>query len=262
MHAAKAPPDDRHMPPASRSQDGRAGDTRRLIEAVRDERDGPLPAMMLTLTVLVGIVDATSILLAHVFVASMTGNVVFLGLALARAPGFSIGGSLLPIIAFAVGAVLGGHAIGAAGPHRGRALRNVLGVKMLLAAVVTAVVLTSHGHYDARTRDYVVVLLAVSMGSQLAAIRTLAVRDLPTVVLTLTITGALVEASRGLKDPVLVRRLLAVLAFLIGVVAGGLLVRHVSVGASLSLGLAIIIGVAIAAHLVSRGGDETWAVKR
>jgi uncharacterized membrane protein YoaK (UPF0700 family) len=250
------------MPPATPSQEAGAGHAHRLIEAVLDERDGPLPAMMLTLTVLVGIVDATSILLAHVFVASMTGNVVFLGLALARAPGFSIGGSLLPIAAFSVGAVLGNQALHRAGSHRGRALRNVLGVKMLLATVLVVVVVSAHNRFDARTRDYVVILLALSMGSQLAAIRTLAVRDLPTVVLTLTITGALVEASRGLKDPVMVRRLLAVLAFLIGVLAGGLLVRHVSVGASLALGLAIIIGVAIAAHLVSRKGDEAWAVKR
>jgi uncharacterized membrane protein YoaK (UPF0700 family) len=262
LHLVETALDDPNMTSASKPRDGATGERRHLIEAVLDERDGPLPAMLLTLTVLVGIVDATSILLAHVFVASMTGNVVFLGLALARAPGFSIGGSLLPIAAFSVGAVLGNHAIHAAGPHRGRALRNVLGVKMVLAAVVVIVVVAAHNHFDARTRDYIVVLLALSMGSQLAAIRTLAVRDLPTVVLTLTITGALVEASRGLKDPVMVRRLLAVLAFLIGVLAGGLLVRHVSVGASLGLGLAIIVGVAIAAHLVSREGNEAWAAKR
>ena len=60
--------------------------------------------------------------------------------------------------------------------------------------------------------------------------------------LTLTITGALVEASRGLNDPVMLRRVLSVLAFLLGVLAGGLLVRHVSVSASLGLGLAIIVG--------------------
>ncbi len=94
---------------------------RYLRSAVIDERDGPLPAMLLSLTVLVGIVDATSILLAHVFVATMTGNVVFLGLALAGAPGFSVARSLLPIVAFAVGVVLGGRAFRAAGVHRGRA---------------------------------------------------------------------------------------------------------------------------------------------
>lgn len=218
--------------------------------------------MLLTLTILVGIVDATSILLAHVFVASMTGNVVFLGLAIAGAPGFSVARSLLPIVAFSVGAILGSHAFRAAGRHRGRAFRNVLAVKTVLAAAVTIIVVAANGHYDARTRDYVVFLLAVSMGSQLAAIRVLAVRDLPTVVLTLTMTGALIEAGRGLRDPVMLRRLLAILAFLIGVTAGGLLVRHVSVAASLGLGLAIIVGVGITAHLVSRDGEAAWAVRR
>jgi uncharacterized membrane protein YoaK (UPF0700 family) len=255
------------MSAATGSEGGREGGTekrnvRHLLEAVLDERDGPLPAMLLTLTVLVGIVDATSILLANVFVASMTGNVVFLGLALAGAPGFSVGRSLLPMTAFAVGAVVGSRALRFAGTHRGRALRNVLAVKTVLAAVVTGVVIAAHGHFDARTRDYVIILLALSMGSQLAAIRSLSVRDLPTVVLTLTITGALVEASRGLNDPVMVRRILAVLAFLVGVLVGGVLALHVDVAASLGLGLAIIVGVAITAHVVSRGGNESWAVRQ
>lgn len=248
------------MPPAS--VPGRDRDVHRLVEAVLDERDGPLPAMLLGLTVLVGIVDATSILLANVFVASMTGNVVFLGLAIAGAPGFSVGRSLLPVVSFSVGAILGSRALRSAGTHRGRALRNVLGVKIVMAMIVTGVVVAAHGHFDARTRDYVIILLALSMGSQLAAIRSLSVRDLPTVVLTLTITGALVEASRGLNDPVMVRRILAVLAFLVGVLAGGLLYLHVAVSASLGLGLAIIVAVAISAHLVSRGGDESWAIRK
>lgn len=234
---------------------------RYLRAAVTDERDGPLPAMLLSLTVLVGIVDATSILLAHVFVATITGNIVFLGLAIAGAPGFSIRSSALPIVAFAVGAVLGGRAFRAAGLHRGRAFRNVLGVKSVMAVVVTIVVITAHGHFDARTRDYVVILLAISMGSQLAAIRFLAVRDLPTVVLTLVMTGALIEPNRGITDPVMLRRVLAIAAFLLGITTGGLLVRHVSVAASLSVGLAIVVSVAIAAHVVSRDDDAAWATR-
>ncbi len=244
----------------STSVAGRSRTARYLRAAVTDERDGPLPAMLLSLTVLVGIVDATSILLAHVFVATVTGNLVFLGLAIAGAPGFSVRSSLLPLVAFAVGAVLGARAFQAAGTHRGRAFRNVLAVKTLMALAVTVLVIAAHGHFDARTRDYVVILLAISMGSQLAAIRFLAVRDLPTVVLTLVITGALTEArNRGLKDPVMLRRLLAVVAFLIGIVSGGLLVRHVSVAASLSVGLAIVVAVTIASHLVSRDDNASWA---
>ena len=41
-----------------------------------------------------GLIDAISILgLGRVFVANMTGNVVFVGFALAGAPGFSLAGS-------------------------------------------------------------------------------------------------------------------------------------------------------------------------
>jgi hypothetical protein len=47
---------------------------------------GPLPALLVLLTVVTGLVDAVSYLtFGHVFVANMTGNVVFLGFALAGA---------------------------------------------------------------------------------------------------------------------------------------------------------------------------------
>ena len=59
----------------------------------------------MTLTVVTGLVDAVSYLaLGHVFVANMTGNVVFLGFALAGAPGLSAPASLAALVAFLVGA--------------------------------------------------------------------------------------------------------------------------------------------------------------
>ncbi|HKA04701.1 MAG TPA: DUF1275 family protein, partial [Acidimicrobiales bacterium] len=52
---------------------------------------GPLPPLLLGLTLVTGLVEAFSYLsLGHVFVANMTGNVVFLGFAIAGATGFSI----------------------------------------------------------------------------------------------------------------------------------------------------------------------------
>src|SRR3984957_14157950 len=49
--------------------------------------DGPLPPLLLMMTFVTGLVDAFAYLvLGHVFVANMTGNVVFLGFALAQAP--------------------------------------------------------------------------------------------------------------------------------------------------------------------------------
>ena len=53
--------------------------------------DGPLPALRVALTVVTGLVDAVSyVAVGHVFVANMTGNVVFLGFAAAGAAGLSV----------------------------------------------------------------------------------------------------------------------------------------------------------------------------
>src|SRR5260370_42460335 len=55
-------------------------------------------------------VDAVSFLaLGHVFTANMTGNIVFLGFAIGGAAGLSVSGSLMALICFAVGALLGGR---------------------------------------------------------------------------------------------------------------------------------------------------------
>jgi hypothetical protein len=50
---------------------------------VTDDRHGPLPLLLLVLTMVTGLVDVLIYLkLGHVFVADMIGNVVFLGFAL------------------------------------------------------------------------------------------------------------------------------------------------------------------------------------
>jgi uncharacterized membrane protein YoaK (UPF0700 family) len=65
------------------------------------DRHGPLPPLLLLLTVVTGLVVAVSYLkLGHVFVANMTGNVVFLGFALGGAPDLSAPASLTAMGAF------------------------------------------------------------------------------------------------------------------------------------------------------------------
>jgi uncharacterized membrane protein YoaK (UPF0700 family) len=235
---------------------------RRLSGVFFDERDGPLPALLLSLTVVAGILDATTILrLGHVFVATMTGNLVFIGLAAAGARGFAVGISALALGGFVVGVLIGARACRAAGPHRGRALRNVLAVKLSLAGVVTLVAVLAGPRFHVGVRDTMVVLLAISMGAQLAAIRYLKVPDLMTVVMTMTITGALTERGSGWDDPKVWRRGLALVAFAVGAMSGALLVLNVGVAAALSLGLGILLAVAIAAHLASRS-STSWSPPR
>jgi uncharacterized membrane protein YoaK (UPF0700 family) len=61
-------------------------------------------------TAVTGLVDAVSyIALGHVFTANMTGNIVFLGFALAGVPGLSASRSLTALGAFLVGALIGGR---------------------------------------------------------------------------------------------------------------------------------------------------------
>lgn len=68
------------------------------------ERRRLLTVLLLVLTVLSGLVDAVSILsLGHVFVANMTGNLVFVSLGLAGAPEFSVVTSLVALGGFTVG---------------------------------------------------------------------------------------------------------------------------------------------------------------
>src|SRR6202042_1758817 len=74
-----------------------------------ESRHGPLPPLLVAMTLVTGLVDAFSYLvLGHVFVANMTGNVVFLAFALVGVAGFSIWASAAALVAFALGALAGG----------------------------------------------------------------------------------------------------------------------------------------------------------
>src|ERR1700683_4455133 len=94
---------------------------RETIAPGRNGRHGPLPPVLISMTLVTGLVDAFSYLvLGHVFVANMTGNIVFLGFALAGAPGCSIPASVAATLAFAAGALIGGRLGAWHRDHRGR----------------------------------------------------------------------------------------------------------------------------------------------
>lgn len=81
--------------------------------------------------------DAVSILaLGRVFVANMTGNVVFAGFALAGAPGFSLSASAFALAGFLAGAAAGGTLITLAGPDRGTLLPAGVTAELALAAAL------------------------------------------------------------------------------------------------------------------------------
>src|ERR1700682_2445631 len=125
----------------------------------KDDRHGPLPLLLLVLTLITGLVNAVSYLkLGHVFVANMTGNVVFLGFAMADASEFSVPASLSAIGAFLAGAFVGGRLGASAGHHRGRLL--ALATYIQTALVATALLVSIAGlDLDTASAQYALILL-------------------------------------------------------------------------------------------------------
>jgi uncharacterized membrane protein YoaK (UPF0700 family) len=205
--------------------------------------------LLLGMTVVTGLVDAFSYLsLAHVFVANMTGNVVFLGFGLAGAGDIAVSASLVAILAFMFGAAIGGRWALPRTPHRGRLLAVAATVEAGLV-VAAAVVAQTIGVGGSAARLTLVSLLAVGMGGQNAIARRLAVPDRTTTVLTLTVTGLVADAtSRSIR----LRRLVPIGAMLGGALAGGALVRWVSTPAPLWIATALLLACALIAHAATR----------
>lgn len=226
----------------------------RTLRPAPGDRHGPLMPLLILLTCLTGVVDAVSYLkFGHVFVANMTGNLVFLGFAIAGASGLSAITSLVAIASFLLGAALSGYLGARNANHRGRLLRAACIVQFTWILAATIVALAVGEPLNSGTRYALLVPMALAMGVQNAAAQRLAVPELTTTVLTRTLTGLASEASvlggPGAKPG---RRLLAVVAMLLGAIAGAALVLKVSIAAPLALAAAIVLAVGIAAHVLSR----------
>jgi len=237
------------------------------MESSRPSRDhsyfahpvhGPLPAILLLLTFGTGLIDAISILgLGRVFVANMTGNVVFIGFALAGAPGYSLWGSLVALAGFLVGASVGGIVISRFGAHRGRMLRNALIVQLALFLAALVISLTVAARLPVADQLVIVALGALALGIQNAVVRRLAVPDMTTTVLTMTLTG--IGSDLRKKDLATAgRRLIAVLAMLIGAGIGAVLVLRLGVSAGI-LAVTIMLAVALIGTAFAARGEPEWA---
>jgi uncharacterized membrane protein YoaK (UPF0700 family) len=240
--AETAPSDDRV---------GRRRANRRFASYIADPKHGPLPALLLVLTIVTGLVDAASILaLGRVFVANMTGNVVFIGFALAGAPGFSLAGSVSALIGFTIGALGGGAVIDRMAVHRGRLLRDTAAVESIMVAVA-AIVAAATAPMGQTGRVGVAFLLAVALGVQNTSVRRLAVPDLTTTVLTMTITGIAADIRRS-SYTVAMRRALSVVCMFAGAIVGAVLILHVNVQTPLAIAGGLVAVVAVAAAVASR----------
>jgi uncharacterized membrane protein YoaK (UPF0700 family) len=186
-----------------------------------------LARALLTLTFSTGLVDAVSYLgLGRVFTANMTGNIVLLGFGLADSGGLPVVAPLVSLAAFLAGSAVGGVLAVRTGDRHAQHVARALGIEIgliLAAAIVTA---ATDVRPSTLAANAVIALLALAMGVRNATVRRLAVPDLTTTVLTMTLTGLAADSRvAGGSGRGSVRRISAVLAMLCGGVAGALLLK-------------------------------------
>jgi uncharacterized membrane protein YoaK (UPF0700 family) len=196
---------------------------------------------LLTLTAVTGLIDAVSYLrLGHVFVANMTGNVVFLGFALLPGSGLSPLASVIAVAGFVVGAAVGGGAARRLELRPRHWLCTALGGQAGVLALVTMLVATGVLRGLAVTAP-----LAFCFGLQNATVRRMGAADLTTTVLTQTLTGLAADSVLGgLAGARPHRRLGSVACMLAGAAVGALLLR-VNVPVVIGLAAVLVAGVVL-----------------
>ncbi|MGA3184942.1 MAG: YoaK family protein [Candidatus Dormibacteria bacterium] len=221
-------------------------DVRDTLFPGRGAKYGLLPPLLIGLTVITGLVDAFSYLtLGHVFVANMTGNVVFLAFGLVGVGGFTVVTSLVAIGAFILGALGGGLFRSRLSPRLRRQLAVATGTQLLLLVAGVILCAVAGGAIEGGLRYGLVAVLAVAMGIQNATARGLAVPDLTTTVLTMTITGIAADTrAAGGTGSRAGRRLISIAAMLGGAVVGAVLILRGQVIASLVVAVILLAVVA------------------
>ncbi len=215
----------------------------------------PLLRTLMLLTLISGLVDAVSYLgLGRVFTANMTGNVVVLGFAAAGAPGFSIPASLTSLGAFLIGALCAGMAARRIA-RRGRLLLLAMATEAILSGSAATVAFLASTVASGPDRYVVIGVLAFAMGVRNATVRRMAVPDMTTTVLTMTLTGLAADSKlAGGTGAGTARRASAVAAMLIGAIAGAALYLHLGAGLPLAVAAVAAAGAATAFRLSSAPG--------
>jgi uncharacterized membrane protein YoaK (UPF0700 family) len=153
---------------------------------------------------------------------------------------------IVSLAAFLLGAGCGGLL---AKRHAARLADQItwaLLIEVGLVAAATVLAAAVDIHPNAASGDTIIALLAFAMGVRNATVRTLAVPDLTTTVLTMTLTGLAADSQPfGGSGKGTTRRVAAVVAMLAGALAGALLLK-----ASLVLPLAAAAGLALVTWLV------------
>ncbi|MGE2835314.1 YoaK family protein [Mycobacterium sp. SMC-4] len=210
---------------------------------------------LLLLTFTTGLVDAVSVLvLGHVFVANMTGNVIFLGFWFVPHSGVDLTAAIVAFAGFVVGTIAGGRFSRHLDHHVRRWLVTALGAEMVLLAVLAVLAGTGVLDYRDDSKLWLIAGLAVAFGNQNATARQFGIQELSTTVLTSTIVGlgfdSRLAGGSGQGEKL---RYTVVLTMCAGAVVGATLTR-ITVAPIIGLA-AVIVAVSAAIFWFGRGGE-------
>ncbi|BBY50210.1 YoaK family protein [Mycolicibacterium sp. GCM10028919] len=145
---------------------------------------------LLLLTFATGLVDAVSVLvLGHVFVANMTGNVIFLGFWFVPHSGVDMTAAVVAFASFVAGTVLGGRFARHLDTEVRRWLGVALGAEVVMLGALAILAGSGVLAYDDGGKLVLIAGLAVTFGAQNATARQFGIQELSTTVLTSTIVG-------------------------------------------------------------------------
>jgi uncharacterized membrane protein YoaK (UPF0700 family) len=147
-------------------------------------------AALLLLTFATGLADSLSILvLGHVFVANMTGNVIFLGFWLAPRTSIDLTAVAVALPTFVTTTILSGRLSRHFGIRTRPWITTVLATEIVLLVTLSILAGTGVLHYHDNTKLIIIGVLAVTFGLQHSSARQFGIKELSTTVLTSTIVS-------------------------------------------------------------------------
>jgi uncharacterized membrane protein YoaK (UPF0700 family) len=204
--------------------------------------------LLVALTFAAGAVDAVALLRLDVFTAVMTGNIVLLGLAIGQGAFANALRSVIALVAYGAGVVVGARVVGAVAieTHWSPQVTRALALEWVLQAAFLIGWLLIGANPGGTAAAALIAFSGVAMGIQAATARALA-PGMSTTYVTGTLTGLLSELSAlGAVSGDRRRRASIVVALALGAVAGAFALSTVPLLAP-AIPLAVVGGVVLVA---------------
>jgi uncharacterized membrane protein YoaK (UPF0700 family) len=211
--------------------------------------------LLTTLTFVTGMVDGVGFVgLDHVFGGTATGNILILGMALGGGADLPIVGPLAALVTFSLGAMVAGMLLRG---HPGRdwvgTITAILVVNAVVLAGLAGLLAITQERFVSTVQVTVSSVTALVMGAQAVIARRMAVAEMNTIVITLSLVAwvgdSLVRPGTGIWN----RRIVVVLVLFLGALVGVALMR-VHIGVPMALAAALVMTIAVIGHRTFRTG--------